>query len=105
MEICGILKHIENIDCFPIAKLSSQSNPEIDPRFVKFYGDEITKSWTVLNNQGVHHEPIINKVSIHPLVISGWSCLEAYYNLPKEVVATVIITYSSVSEQKSYNLS
>lgn len=50
---------------------------------------DITKTWTILNNQGVHHELIFNKIPDHPLIISGWPCLEAYYSLPTDVVVEV----------------
>ncbi|KAL5075202.1 hypothetical protein RYX36_014186 [Vicia faba] len=42
-----------------------------------------------MNNQGVHHELIFNRLELHPIIISGWPCMESYYNLPSEVVQTV----------------
>lgn len=39
-----------------------------------------------MNNQGVHHEIIFNKVGEHPMIISEWPFLEEYYSLPCEVV-------------------
>ncbi|XP_058784055.1 uncharacterized protein LOC131658820 [Vicia villosa] len=89
MELCGILKHLEMKDYFMIAKISSQSFPEIQPSFVKNSGNEICKSWTIMNNQGVHHELIYNQIEMHPLVLSGWPCMESYYNLPSDVVLTI----------------
>ncbi|KAI5409619.1 hypothetical protein KIW84_055160 [Lathyrus oleraceus] len=89
MEICGILKHASLIESFAIGKLSTQSYAEIDPSFVNNHEDEITKTWTILNNQGVHHELIFNQIPDHPLIISGWPCLEAYYSLPTDVIVEV----------------
>src|SRR4051812_44164568 len=42
-----------------------------------------------MNNQGVHHDIIYNQIEIHPLVISGWPCMESYYNLPSDVVVRI----------------
>ncbi|XP_058751249.1 uncharacterized protein LOC131624318 [Vicia villosa] len=89
MDLCGILKHSEMKDYFMVAKISSQSYPEIQPSFVKAYGQELTKCWTIMNNQGLHVELIYNQIEMHPLVLSGWPCLESYYNLPSEVVLTI----------------
>ncbi|XP_058748784.1 uncharacterized protein LOC131621751 [Vicia villosa] len=89
MELCGDLQHSELIAYFDIAKISSQPYPEIQPSFVEKNKDEISKCWTVMNNQGVHHDIIYNQIEIHPLVISGWPCMELYYNLPSDVVMTV----------------
>ncbi|XP_058776872.1 uncharacterized protein LOC131651222 [Vicia villosa] len=89
MELCGDLMHSEMICSFVIAKVASQLYPEIDPAFIERNGDEISKSWTILNNQGVHHELIYNQKSFHPLIISGWPCLQCYYDLPADVVLKV----------------
>ncbi|XP_058776832.1 uncharacterized protein LOC131651184 [Vicia villosa] len=89
MELCGNLQHSEVISYFDIAKISSQRYPEIQPSFVEDHKEEISKCWTVMNNQGVHHELIYNQVHLQPLVISGWVCMESYYNLPSDVVVRV----------------
>ncbi|KAL5062436.1 hypothetical protein RYX36_024173 [Vicia faba] len=62
---------------------------EIDPEFIRNHSDELRKSWTMLNNQGVHQKVIFNQVGDHPIIISGCQFLEAYYNLPSEVVIEV----------------
>ncbi|KAL5065472.1 hypothetical protein RYX36_027209 [Vicia faba] len=62
---------------------------EIDPEFMRKYNDELSKSWTMLNNQGVHQEVIFNKVRDHPMIMSGWPFLEAYYDLPYEFIVEI----------------
>ncbi|KAL5098981.1 hypothetical protein RYX36_003308, partial [Vicia faba] len=59
---------------------------KIDPEFMRNYKNELSKSWTILKNQGVHQEVIFNKVRDHPMIISGRPLLEAYYNLPSEFI-------------------
>ncbi|KAL5065188.1 hypothetical protein RYX36_026925 [Vicia faba] len=66
-----------------------QMYAKIDPEFMRNYNDELSKSWTMLNNQGVHQEVIFNKVRDHPMIISEWPLLEAYYDLPSEVIVEV----------------
>ena len=68
--------------------LHFQKFAEVDEMFLKVFGDELSDRWTILNNQGIHHELIYNAQPVHPLVISGWSSLEGYYNLPNDVVVT-----------------
>ncbi|CAI8598871.1 unnamed protein product [Vicia faba] len=41
-----------------------------------------------MNDQVVHHKLIFNRLELHPIIISGWPCMESYYNLPSEVVQT-----------------
>ncbi|KAL5059194.1 hypothetical protein RYX36_030798 [Vicia faba] len=65
---------------------------EIDPEFVRNYNDELSKSWTMLNKHGVHQEMIFNKVRDHPMIIRRWPLLEAYHDLPSEVVVEVHTT-------------
>ncbi|XP_058758398.1 uncharacterized protein LOC131631641 [Vicia villosa] len=42
-----------------------------------------------MNNHGVHHDLIYNQIEMHPLILSGWPCMESYYSLPSDVVLTV----------------
>lgn len=57
--------------------------------FITNYIVELSKTWTTLNNHGIHHTIVYNKVEDHPLVISGWKVLENYYNFPEDVVVVV----------------
>ncbi|XP_058767571.1 uncharacterized protein LOC131641284 [Vicia villosa] len=89
MALMGKLSHNELEYSFTIAKLSEQKFAEIDPKFICRFGNNITKTWTILNNQGVHHVLIYNKDEIHPLIISGWKDVEDFYNCPSNAVLEV----------------
>lgn len=41
-----------------------QSYVDFDPSFVNNHEAEITKTWTILNNQGIHHELSLTKFQI-----------------------------------------
>ncbi|XP_058724558.1 uncharacterized protein LOC131596022 [Vicia villosa] len=89
MASMGKLSHFDLEYSFTIAKLSEQKYAEIDPKFICRFGNNITKTWTILNNQGVHHVLIYNKDEIHPLIISGWKDAEDFYNCPVNAVLEV----------------
>ncbi|KAL5067597.1 hypothetical protein RYX36_018484, partial [Vicia faba] len=61
---------------------------EIDPEFVRNYSEDLSKTWTVMN-QCVHQEMIFKKVRNHPMIISWWPLLEACYDLSCDVVVEV----------------
>ncbi|KAL5097743.1 hypothetical protein RYX36_002070 [Vicia faba] len=79
-------------------KYTKRNKIRRDHEFMRKYNDELRKSGTVLNNQGVHQKVIFNKVRDHPMIISGWPLLKAYYNLPFEVVVEIVITATTTSE-------
>ncbi|CAI8610303.1 unnamed protein product [Vicia faba] len=60
--------------------------PKIDQVFVKTNMADLTKTWTIMNNEGVHHTIVFNKNLDHPVIVSGWKVLESYYNLPPDMV-------------------
>lgn len=66
------------------------------------YQNRMNKTWTFLNNYGIHHFTTYNKDNVHPLIISDWTCIVQYYNLHDNVVVEVGYYGDNIFEIKDY---
>ncbi|XP_045800807.1 uncharacterized protein LOC123903843 [Trifolium pratense] len=77
---------VKPLGSFTTIFFAKQKFGEVDPNFIRQFGDELPSQWKIMDYRFEHHVVTYNKDEVHPLVTDGWKDMRDVFDLHQNEV-------------------